>query len=123
VDYIAPQLYWDFDFAPAPYESLLEFWVNTVKYHPNVHLYLGKAAYRVGTSGAWTDATLLPRQMELSRSFDEVKGHIFFSIDSLIRNPLSLRDKLSNNLYQAYVQIPDMPWLDSQPSVYATNLE
>ena len=117
VDYIAPQMYWELGYAYAPYENLLKFWVNMVKDNP-VHLYIGQAAYRVGSAGAWRDATQLPRQLELSKSYDAVKGHIFYNIDSLIRNPLSFRDKLTGNYYRTTAQVPDMPWLGSNPSAY-----
>ena len=118
LDYIAPQLYWELGYTAAPYENLLKFWVNVVKDNPKVHLYIGEAAYRVGGSGAWRDASQLPRHMELGAGYAAVKGHIFYNIDSLIRNPLSLRDKLTSNFYQTAARIPDMPWLGSQDTAY-----
>jgi uncharacterized lipoprotein YddW (UPF0748 family) len=122
VDYIAPQMYWELGYTYAPYENLLEFWVNAVKDSPNVHLYIGEAAYRVGNAGAWKDASQLPRHLELSSAYAAVKGHIFYNIDSLINNPLSIRDKLINNFYTAEARVPDMPWLGGQTSSYAANL-
>ena len=119
IDYIAPQMYWELGYSYAPYENLLKFWVNTVKDNPKVHLYIGQAAYRVGAAGAWRDASQIPRQLELSKNYDSVKGHIFYNIDSLIRNPLSIRDKLTSSFYQTTAQIPEMPWLGGQPSAYA----
>ncbi|MDR1558893.1 MAG: family 10 glycosylhydrolase [Clostridiales bacterium] len=121
VDYIAPQLYWELGYRTAPYESLLKFWVNMVKGSPNVHLYIGEAAYRIGNAGAWRDSSQLPRHLELSADYPEVKGHIFYNIDSLIDNPLSIRDKLTESFYTADAGVPAMPWLGDRPSAYAAN--
>jgi uncharacterized lipoprotein YddW (UPF0748 family) len=121
LDYIAPQIYWNIGFRAAPYEVLLDFWVNVAKQNTNVHLYIGQAAYQVGTSGAWRNASELPHQLELSRASSVVKGHIYYNIDSLIKNPLSLRDTLVNSFYQTAAAIPVMPWLAGQLAINVSN--
>jgi uncharacterized lipoprotein YddW (UPF0748 family) len=111
IDYVVPQLYWDFNFAPAPYEGLLNFWIETVRENPDVNLYIGLAAYRVGTGGAWDDVSEIPRQIALNRTHPEVQGHIHFSIDSLLDNPLGLRDVLMRDVYQENARLPEIPRL------------
>ena len=122
LDYIAPQLYWELGYTPAPYENLLKFWVDVARGNPRVHLYIGEAAYRAGESGAWRDPSQVPRQMELGDSYDTVKGYIFYNIDSLIDNP-TLRGELTGNFYQASAKIPDMPWLGGKDAAYTMKSE
>jgi uncharacterized lipoprotein YddW (UPF0748 family) len=114
VDYVAPQIYWEIGFAKASYEKLLDFWVREAEANPRVHLYIGQAAYRIGTGGAWTDPQEMVRQLTLNRDSGFVKGSVFYSIDSLLENPLSIRQTLLNNFYQTPAQIPTMPWLASK---------
>ncbi|MDR1913949.1 MAG: family 10 glycosylhydrolase [Clostridiales bacterium] len=119
VDYVAPQIYWTVGYKPAAYEKLLAFWSNVASQNKSVHLYIGQAAYQVGTSGSWRDASELTRQLEMGRENEFVKGHIYYNIDSLLKNPLSLRDRLINGYYSSIAQIPDMPWLNDRPGFAA----
>jgi uncharacterized lipoprotein YddW (UPF0748 family) len=113
MDYVAPQIYWDFSFEAAPYPKVLAFWTKLAEENPNVHLYIGHGVYRVGAKGAWSDPEEIPRQLALNKESGMVKGVIFYNINSLLKNPLSIRDYLTETLYTQVASIPGMPWLDA----------
>ena len=73
IDYIAPQIYWKFDTAAAPYGVIADWWANAVK-GTNVQLYTGNALYRADEFGA--DEII--RQIEYNRSIG-INGSIMFS--------------------------------------------
>src|SRR5262249_24094055 len=68
LDYIAPQIYWNIGYPPAAYDKLVDWWSKEVADH-HVHLYIGEAAYKIGTStpAAWTDPEEMPRHLQLDR--------------------------------------------------------
>nr|WP_232345403.1 family 10 glycosylhydrolase [Paenactinomyces guangxiensis] len=116
IDYVTPQIYWNFGYPPAAYEKLVSWWSNEVKGR-NTHLYVGQAAYKIDTSTPpeWKNPEEMPNQLKYNLLFPEVKGSIFFSFKDLNRNPLGIKDRLANDLYKYPALVPTMPWLDSQP--------
>ncbi|MDR1538608.1 MAG: family 10 glycosylhydrolase [Clostridiales bacterium] len=111
VDYVAPQIYWEIGYSTAAYEKVLDFWVSELSANPNVHLYIGLGVYRVGARGAWSNPNEIPNQLDLNRKSGVVKGVVFYNINSLIANPLSIRNVIRNDFYQQAAAIPNMPWL------------
>ncbi|WP_407644210.1 glycoside hydrolase family 10 protein [Falsibacillus albus] len=116
VDYITPQIYWNIGFEPAAYDVLLDWWVKETIGHP-VHLYIGQAAYKIDNNfvPAWSDPEEYVRQINLNHQYDTVKGSIHFSLKDLNRNPLGIKDRLTNDVYKHPALIPTMPWLDHTP--------
>ncbi|MBA4541542.1 family 10 glycosylhydrolase [Thermoactinomyces daqus] len=115
IDYVAPQIYWNFGYAPAAYEKLVDWWAHEVN-GKNVHLYIGQAAYKIGHSTeAWDDPEEMPNQLLFNNQFAEVKGSIFFSYKDVKANYLGFRDRLKNDLFKYPALIPTMPWLDDNP--------
>jgi uncharacterized lipoprotein YddW (UPF0748 family) len=110
IDYVAPQLYWEFTQPNAPYGVLLDWW-NDHTY--GRHCYIGLGIYRAGSSAAWKDSTLLPRQIQALREAENVQGAIYFSSKSFIKNPNGWNDSLQNNYYKQPALIPPMKWIDS----------
>ncbi|GAA4005563.1 family 10 glycosylhydrolase [Allokutzneria multivorans] len=101
IDYVAPQIYWHIGFPAADYAKLVDWWSREVR-GTGVALYLGQAAYRIGSSTApqWTDPEEMPRQIRLSSAVPEVSGHIYFQIHSVLANPLGFRDRLINDIHR-----------------------
>ncbi len=115
LDYIVPQVYWNIGYAPAKYDVLVPWWANNSF---NRHLYIGMAAYKIGTSTqdtAWFNPSEMPKQMRLNRSIPQVKGEIFFSSKSITNNLLHFQDSLRTYIYKYPAIIPAMNWLDSVP--------
>lgn len=114
VDYIAPQIYFSFEFDKVPYKNLVDWWVKNAH---SKHVYIGHGSYRVVANSkekGWNDMTQIPRQIRYNRSMKPISGSIFFSSKSLIKNELGLSDSL-RNFYKYPALMPTMPWIDNIP--------
>jgi len=121
IDYVAPQIYWEFEQPVAPYATLLDWWG---KHAYDRHCYIGLGIYKAGTNVAWRDKTQLPRQIESLRQTSNVQGMVFFSSTSFQKNPNGWNDSLQNNYYKRPALIPPMNWIDStKPSAPAIRTE
>lgn len=115
IDYVAPQLYWEFDHRAAPYQELVKWWSEHTY---GRHCYIGLGIFKANTSTPWRDKTLLPRQITEMRQYPGIQGAIYFSSKSFVNNPNGWNDSLQNNYYREPALVPPMPWLDSlRPSV------
>jgi uncharacterized lipoprotein YddW (UPF0748 family) len=112
IDYVAPQLYWEFGHSAAPYEVLLDWWS---KHTYGRHCYIGLGIYRAGSNSVWKDLTLLPRQIEALRNTPNIQGAIYFSSTTFNRNPNGWSDSLRLNYYKEPAIIPPMEWLPKRP--------
>ena len=103
IDYVAPQLYWEFGHRKAPFEVLLNWWSNHTY---GRHCYIGLGIYRANTNVAWREKTQLPRQIEAIRSTPNMKGMIFFSSKTFEKNPNGWSDSLRLNYFKDVAAIP-----------------
>ena len=103
IDYVAPQLYWEFGHKAAPYEVLVDWWG---KHTYGKNCYIGLGIYRAGSNEAWKDKTQLPRQIELLRNTPNINGMIFFSSKSFNSNPNGWNDSLRTNYFAVPVSPP-----------------
>lgn len=89
VDYLAPQLYWDYGQGSLPYETALANWKKTVT-SPSVKLITGHAAYRVAENGTggWASGDILKRQVSDARGAANYGGFIMFRYDHLFSDAL-----------------------------------
>jgi uncharacterized lipoprotein YddW (UPF0748 family) len=108
IDYVAPQLYWEFGHKAAPFEILLDWWSKNTY---GKHCYIGLGLYRAGSNAAWQDTTQLPRQMEAIRNTPNIQGEIFFSSKNFIKNPNGWSEMLRTNYYSEPAMVPAMEWL------------
>ncbi|MED1783135.1 family 10 glycosylhydrolase [Brevibacillus fortis] len=96
IDYVTPQIYWSFSFAPAQYDKLVTWWANEVQ-ATNVKLYIGHSPYKLGTAEAgWQSAQEIINQLNYNAMVPQVQGSIFFSAKDLRKNPLGLLPALSS---------------------------
>ncbi|HUS01162.1 MAG TPA: family 10 glycosylhydrolase, partial [Chitinophagaceae bacterium] len=112
IDYVAPQLYWEFSFRNAPFGTLTEWWAS---HSYGRHLYIGHGIYRAleGQSVAWRNPNELPNQIKKIREYPEINGSIYYSSKWFVRNPNGWNDTLQNNYYRYPAIVPPMPWIDS----------
>ncbi|MGF2411762.1 MAG: glycoside hydrolase family 10 protein [Ferruginibacter sp.] len=103
IDYVTPQLYWEFGHKAAPYEVLLDWWS---KHTYGKNCYIGLGIYRAGSNEAWKDKTQLPRQIEALRNTPNVQGMIFFSSKTFEKNPNGWSDSLRLNYFKDAVPTP-----------------
>lgn len=114
IDYIAPQLYWKFDFDVAPYHVIMDWWAKEAQ-GKNTHLYIGHAPYKIENDG-WTAKEII-NQLTLNRTKDDVKGSIFFRAKTLQENIGNISIAIKNNMYYTKALIPPMPWLPGEATV------
>lgn len=96
IDYVAPQIYWSMNYAPADYDKLVDWWVKEVS-GTTVDLLIGHAAYKVGDltqEKSWQSASEIIAQLKYNEQYSEIGGSIFFRAKNLINNPLGLLDQL-----------------------------
>lgn len=78
IDYIVPQLYWEFAHEAAPYAAMLDWWVSQVE-NTSVELYTGQPVYRLGSSMAWKNQNELADQLRYNARYETVRGTVLFS--------------------------------------------
>lgn len=113
IDYVAPQLYWEFGHSRAAYEVLLDWW-NDHCY--GKHCYIGLGPYRAGSNAAWRDSTQLPRQIDALRQKPNIQGMIFFSSKTFEKNPHNWNEVLRTKYFKEVVPTPAMDWLPGLPA-------
>lgn len=107
IDYIAPQIYWTIGFKAAAYDKLVPWWSNEVA-GTSVSLYIGHAIYKINSNAAgWELPDEIPNQLLLNRQYSEVKGSIFYSLKSLLADPLGIRSRLLKDFYPSPVLPPE----------------
>ncbi len=115
VDYMAPQFYWSTKSKYGHYETLVNWW------HDNAHgrhIYSGQSTIKLGDNAddlTWTNPNEFGSQMQINRKYEQVKGSIFYSGRSFLKNPMRFVDTLNNNYYKYPSLIPAMAWKDSIP--------
>jgi uncharacterized lipoprotein YddW (UPF0748 family) len=97
VDYIVPQVYWEIGHPAADYAALVPWWSQAVAGTP-VKLYIGQAAYKVGSGPAWGDGEL-SAHLTLDRDHPEVRGEVYFSARSLSTNAAAAMDRVQADHY------------------------
>ena len=113
IDYVTPQLYWEFGHKAVGFETLSEWWA---KHSYGRQLFIGQGIYRAlePKSYAWHNKNELPNQIKRIREFPEIQGSTYFSSKSFSRNPNGWSDSLRNNYYKYPAIIPPMLWLDAE---------
>jgi hypothetical protein len=115
IDYVVPQLYWEFEQKNAPFGILLNWWS---KNHFDRPCYIGLGFYRAGSNEYWRDRNQLPRQLRAIRELPDIGGEVYFSSTSFFKNPLGWNDTLREHFYNYPALIQPMPWIDSvRPSI------
>ncbi|CAM4309813.1 family 10 glycosylhydrolase [Saccharibacillus endophyticus] len=84
VDYIVPQVYWSNANTAANYKTVVDWWAG-VAAGTDVKLYIGEAAYKVGTAEAgWSSATELTDHLAYTLGHQNVDGNIFFRAQHIL---------------------------------------
>ncbi|MGH2564782.1 MAG: glycoside hydrolase family 10 protein, partial [Ginsengibacter sp.] len=112
IDYVAPQLYWEFGQRVVPYEVLIDWWA---RHTYGRQMFVGQGIYRAmeSKSYAWKNVNELPNQIKRLREYPQVQGSIFFSSATFNYNPNGWNDSLRNNYYKYPAIVPPMNWIDS----------
>ena len=105
IDYVAPQIYWEFEQKNAPYQIILDWWS---KHTYGKNCYIGLGIYKAGTNTYWKDTTQLPRQIEALRKTPNIQGMIFFSSKTFEKNPNGWNDSLRLNYFKEPAKTPEI---------------
>lgn len=114
IDYLLPQLYWQFGHPAVDYQTLCDWWKS---YSYGRALYIGHALYKSDPNSAtiaWRQAKQLPQQIRLTREIPQIKGSAFYSAKHFYRDLIGLQDTLENDLYTYPALVPEMSWIDNQ---------
>ena len=85
IDFLSPQIYWDFDSAQAPFDVLLRWWNDRLD-GSGVKLYVSHAAYKYDEAD-WPDPKgQLVEQITYARAERSYYGSILYGYDELRRN-------------------------------------
>jgi uncharacterized lipoprotein YddW (UPF0748 family) len=109
LDYIMPQLYWQFDHSAAPYADLVDWWAALTEAH-DVDLIIGHGFYRYAeSSNNWTDENELLEQIRYASQYDSIIGSAFFSYKTFNSNDdevVSALERLLNHYYKTELVTP-----------------
>jgi uncharacterized lipoprotein YddW (UPF0748 family) len=109
LDYVVPQLYWHIGFDKADYAVVLPWW-STVVAGTRVQLYIGQGDYRIGERGAWSNPSLLDRQLTLNDRYP-VAGSVHFSAKQIRADRLGAVTRYRDAHYGAPALVPVMAQL------------
>ena len=105
IDYVAPQIYWEFGHKLAAFEVLTDWWAQH-SYGKNC--YIGIGYYRAGSNEAWRDKTQLPRQIQKIRATPGLNGMGFYNSRMFEKNPNGWNDSLRLNYFKEPAVVPGM---------------
>ncbi len=82
IDYIVPQLYWSIDYkspSAVSFSKLVKWWSENTPDH--TALYIGNSTYKIrgDADKRWNNVYEISNQIDLSRSYPNVKGNGYFS--------------------------------------------
>ncbi len=145
IDYVVPQLYWEIGKKVADYQILAHWWAE---YTYGQNLYIGQSPYRMKDPAkeaakakkdkrakknkknqkpaeitGWDIPNEICRQIALNRTIPEIKGSVFFPVNSLLNNVVGLSDSLRNDYYRYPAIQPISPNLKSVPALAPANLQ
>ncbi len=99
IDYLTPQVYWSMDLPIASHSIIVDWWSkNSI----NTNLYIGNGAYKIRNNSdkAWENKKELPNQLKLARNTNPVKGNVFFSAKSLMKNNPDVVEYIKKKYYK-----------------------
>lgn len=83
IDYVVPQIYWEFGHKIAPFADICDWWAKTSK-ETNTKLYVGHGAYRLGNEGEFSNSEEVVNQVKYANQFDSIAGNVFFTYKNFI---------------------------------------
>ena len=116
IDYVEPQLYWNFSHETAAYAALADWWSDTVRDTP-VRLIIGHAVNRIGSNREWPAAELA-NQLRFNCTRREIAGSAFFSYRHVFRPENAARRAGVNYVLRNFWnRKAKLPWAAAQPRI------
>lgn len=120
VDWIAPQVYFDFQSNEVPYADIVKWWANIVtrtnqQREQNglkpIKMYVAHGIYKyAGSNTEYTDSNESVYQLRYNKNFDCIKGDAYYAFSDLkvFKNDVQKR-AINTNLYLFYKNHPVLP--------------
>lgn len=121
IDYVAPQLYWEIGKKNTDYRVLVDWWTKNAG-KCNVYAGLYVSGFEQYKNSAWRTPNELVRQMQYNKTNPLVKGEMFFSARTFMKNLQGLNDELKQNFYAKPALVPENQNLKSEPSAQPKKL-
>lgn len=83
LDYVVPQVYWEFDNKISPFDVVAKWW-NDIVAGTKVKLYLGLGLYLYEEDQMWPKAEEILHQLQYARTLTNVSGFVFFTYHNLV---------------------------------------
>lgn len=106
IDYICPQVYYGFENQNGGFQGVIDEF-NKLVTEPSVQLYIGIAAYKIGTEDKWAgegslewinSKEILKRQVEASRSLNNCSGVFIYRYESLFEPSPQVKNNIENEI-------------------------
>lgn len=102
IDYVLPQAYWHIGHERADYKEIVQWWSQNSF---GVNLYVGHGIHRLGKAAedqSWNKQkpTQIEKQLEMNKGISAIKGSVFFSAKSFVKNPYQINKVLKNSFFQ-----------------------
>lgn len=109
VDYVSPQIYWTFDTAATPFDTVVEWW-NGILDGAGVDLIVSHGAYRY-EEGDWSEPYgEMKEQVEYSRKLLSYRGSMFYGFDEIRSDAFGISSEITD------VFSDDIKYTDAYPT-------
>ena len=116
IDYIVPQLYWQFG-GGQDYGTLQPWWAGE---RNGRHFYTGNAAYKISQSN-WAAAEIT-NQIRFNQTNQQAQGSVLFQASNLRRDDGGILGQLQSDVFRYPSLVPVMDWKESIPPNTPRNL-
>ncbi len=113
IDYIIPQVYWNFGTRAADYGVLLHWWNDYCSSRP---LYIGQDVERTVKEADPQNPQIhqMVAKYTLQRSLKNIQGSCQWYAAAVVNNPGNYRTMLEQQYHRHLALQPLMPWIDSK---------
>ena len=119
VDYLSPQLYWEFESASAPFGKLCEWW-NASLDGTECDFIPSLASYRYDED--WSERSgEMQNQLRASRRMITYRGAVFYGFAALCANSSGISDEVNSAYKSEYLYYPASPYIDKISVSYPKN--
>ncbi len=110
IDYIIPQVYWDFDNVLAPHADIVKWWAELIEDNDvDVALIIGQGLYQF-RNGNFKDYNAIVEQIRYASKYDAIKGITFFTFRDLLESNSHTKLTLERIKDSYWTGPVDWPW-------------
>lgn len=135
IDYIIPQIYWEFGLEAAPYGVLAKWWSDIAK-RSRTQLYIGHSSYKhmnASRSNSWKNIDEIPSQIRYNQGLKNIKGTVLFGYNDILIDKSKVDigtqtrnqhiELLEKKYFNEKTLVPSKKWLDKKETKEIENIE